>query len=142
MMPARGLAADPKAAVAPVRAAYLYFPNGAWMDAWVPKQTGADYELPFSLTPLAPVTGRGKLYSFTVIPADASAGSEAFILGLVQLCEGPMLTARLEPSPGRPPQIGDPVRITRNEPGGVVFASSASVVAATESRAASLLEVQ
>jgi hypothetical protein len=25
------------------------------MDAWVPKQTGADYELPFSLTPLGPV---------------------------------------------------------------------------------------
>src|SRR5437588_2677707 len=42
-------------AAAPVRAAYLYFPNGAWMDAWVPKQTGADYELPFSLTPLEPV---------------------------------------------------------------------------------------
>jgi len=40
---------------APVRAAYLYFPNGAWMDAWVPRQTGADFELPFSLTPLAPV---------------------------------------------------------------------------------------
>ncbi|MBX9582311.1 MAG: DUF1552 domain-containing protein, partial [Gemmataceae bacterium] len=35
--------------------AYLYFPNGAWMDAWVPKQTGAGYELPFSLTPLEPV---------------------------------------------------------------------------------------
>src|SRR5262245_44424272 len=48
------LAAD-SGAVAPVRAAYLYFPNGAWMDAWVPSQTGADYELPFSLTPLAPV---------------------------------------------------------------------------------------
>lgn len=42
-------------AAAPVRAAYLYFPNGAWMDTWVPKQTGADYELPFSLTPLEPV---------------------------------------------------------------------------------------
>lgn len=42
-------------ATAPVRAAYLYFPNGAWMDAWIPKETGADYELPFSLTPLAPV---------------------------------------------------------------------------------------
>jgi Protein of unknown function (DUF1552) len=40
---------------APVRAAYLYFPNGAWMDAWVPRQTGADYELPFSLTPLEPI---------------------------------------------------------------------------------------
>src|SRR5262249_27411281 len=42
-------------AVAPVRAAYLYFPNGAWMDAWIPKKTGTDFELPFSLTPLAPV---------------------------------------------------------------------------------------
>src|SRR5205814_6016125 len=41
--------------VAPVRAAYLYFPNGAWMDAWIPKQTGANFELPFSLTPLEPV---------------------------------------------------------------------------------------
>src|SRR5260370_21395251 len=25
------------------------------MDAWVPKKTGTDFELPFSLTPLAPV---------------------------------------------------------------------------------------
>src|SRR4051812_4316247 len=51
-----GAAVDgPQAAAAPVRAAYLYFPNGAWMDAWVPKQTGPDYELPFSLTPLEPV---------------------------------------------------------------------------------------
>src|SRR5436190_12612760 len=42
-------------ALAPVRAAYLYFPNGAWMDAWIPTQSGSNYELPFSLTPLAPV---------------------------------------------------------------------------------------
>lgn len=58
MLPARvgaALPGTPEGAAAPVRAAYLYFPNGAWMDAWVPKQTGADYELPFSLTPLAPV---------------------------------------------------------------------------------------
>jgi len=56
MLPARAAAAtDPKAVAAPVRAAYLYFPNGAWMDAWVPKKTGADYELPFSLEPLKPV---------------------------------------------------------------------------------------
>src|SRR5262249_21774591 len=57
MLPRIGsaLGAAEQAAGAPVRAAYLYFPNGAWMDAWVPKQTGADYELPFSLTPLAPV---------------------------------------------------------------------------------------
>jgi Protein of unknown function (DUF1552) len=58
MMPARSgnsaLGAG-RVAVAPVRAAYLYFPNGAWIDAWVPRQTGANFELPFSLTPLAPV---------------------------------------------------------------------------------------
>lgn len=40
---------------APVRAAYMYFPNGAWMDAWVPKTEGHDFELPFSLTPLESV---------------------------------------------------------------------------------------
>jgi hypothetical protein len=48
-------AANSKAAAAPVRAAYLYFPNGAWMDAWVPKRTGADFDLPFSLEPLKSV---------------------------------------------------------------------------------------
>jgi len=53
MRPGRAVAAD--AAAAPVRSAYMYFPNGAWMDAWVPKQAGANYELPFSLTPLEPV---------------------------------------------------------------------------------------
>jgi hypothetical protein len=57
MLPLRAAAppAAPQGPSAPVRAAYLYFPNGAWMEAWVPRKTGADYELPFSLTPLAPV---------------------------------------------------------------------------------------
>ena len=32
--------------------AFLYFPNGAWNEAWVPKKAGADFELPFSLSPL------------------------------------------------------------------------------------------
>jgi hypothetical protein len=56
--------------VAPVRAAFLYFPNGAWMNAWVPAQSGANFELPFSLTPLEPVrdavtvlSGLDKAYS-------------------------------------------------------------------------------
>lgn len=53
MGPKRAAAAG--TAEAPVRAAYLYFPNGAWMDAWIPKQTGKDYELPFSLSPLEKV---------------------------------------------------------------------------------------
>jgi hypothetical protein len=40
------------AAKPPVRLACLFFPNGVWQDAWIPKQDGADYELPFSLAPL------------------------------------------------------------------------------------------
>lgn len=39
----------------PVRFACLYFPNGAWMNNWIPKTAGAGYELPFSLAPLADV---------------------------------------------------------------------------------------
>src|SRR5262245_20045668 len=58
MLPVRtgsSLLAGEQETTAPVRAAYLYFPNGALMDAWIPKQTGAKYELPFSLTPLEPI---------------------------------------------------------------------------------------
>ena len=51
MKPLTAFAAE-GAAKPPVRFACLYFPNGAWPDAWVPKTTGDDYELPFSLTPL------------------------------------------------------------------------------------------
>jgi uncharacterized protein DUF1552 len=36
----------------PKRAAFLYFPNGVWPGAWIPKKTGTDFELTFSLTPL------------------------------------------------------------------------------------------
>src|SRR5205809_758723 len=49
----------PRAAAAtgkpPVRLACLFFPNGVWQKAWIPEKAGADYELPFSLEPLAPV---------------------------------------------------------------------------------------
>src|SRR5262249_27256259 len=38
---------------APVRMACLFFPNGVWEKNWFPKGTGADFELPFSLEPLA-----------------------------------------------------------------------------------------
>ncbi len=48
-------AAGPKAPVKPpVRMACIYFPNGVFQDAWIPKQAGEDFELPFSLEPLAP----------------------------------------------------------------------------------------
>ena len=55
MKPLNALGAE--AAKPPVRFACLYFPNGAWPGAWVPKTTGADYELPFSLTPLESIRG-------------------------------------------------------------------------------------
>jgi hypothetical protein len=48
LLPARAASA----ARPPKRAAFLYFPNGVWPDAWIPKKTGSDFELPFSLTPL------------------------------------------------------------------------------------------
>lgn len=51
MLPAKACAA--KKAKAPVRMACMYFPNGVWMDTWTPKGTGADYELPYALEPLA-----------------------------------------------------------------------------------------
>ncbi|MBI3858475.1 MAG: DUF1552 domain-containing protein [Planctomycetes bacterium] len=46
--------ASPKGGRAPVRMCCMYFPNGVWEKDWVPATTGADYELPFALQPLAP----------------------------------------------------------------------------------------
>jgi hypothetical protein len=47
---ARAAAAKP-----PVRLACLFFPNGVWQPAWIPQQAGVDFDLPFSLEPIAPV---------------------------------------------------------------------------------------
>jgi hypothetical protein len=55
MFPAASRAATARP---PVRLAALFFPNGVWRDAWIPKGVGVDYELPFSLEPLAPVKDR------------------------------------------------------------------------------------
>ena len=48
LLPARAA----KAVRPPKRMACLYFPNGVWPSAWIPKKSGNDFELPFSLTPL------------------------------------------------------------------------------------------
>ena len=37
----------------PVRMAFLYVPNGMHMPAWTPEKTGADFEIPPTLEPLA-----------------------------------------------------------------------------------------
>lgn len=46
-------AASTQPAGPPVRMACLFFPNGVWRDTWIPKKSGADYELPSALSPLA-----------------------------------------------------------------------------------------
>ena len=62
VMPAGLLAANGKAANlartatgAPLRMAYVYFPNGAIQPSWWPKNEGADFDLSRTLQPLAPV---------------------------------------------------------------------------------------
>jgi len=42
------------APVAPKRLGFVYFPNGAIMDNWIPKTTGAGFEFTPTLAPLAP----------------------------------------------------------------------------------------
>lgn len=40
------------AATPPKRMACIYFPNGVWQDAWIPKEVGSSFSLPYSLEPL------------------------------------------------------------------------------------------
>jgi hypothetical protein len=42
------------AAAAPKRLGFVYFPNGAIMDNWIPKTDGAGFEFPTTLAPLEP----------------------------------------------------------------------------------------
>src|SRR5262245_40342216 len=62
LRPARGVAPPPRKRP-PVRMACLYFPNGVWQPAWIPAKAGADYELPFSLTPLATLKSNVLVFS-------------------------------------------------------------------------------
>jgi hypothetical protein len=50
------LAAAPSTSQAakPIRAAFLYIPNGAHMQDWTPTSTGSNWELPYVLEPLKP----------------------------------------------------------------------------------------
>ncbi len=44
-----------RAAQAPLRTAFVFFPNGRWMPNWTPRAVGHDFVLPPSLLPLQPV---------------------------------------------------------------------------------------
>jgi len=55
MTPGRAFGAAKAAAKPPVRAAFIFVPNGVHMDNWTPTATGANFELPSILEPLAPL---------------------------------------------------------------------------------------
>jgi hypothetical protein len=56
MVPTRSpLAAKAAGATAPIRAAFVYVPNGVHVPAWTPATTGSGFELPPILAPLEPV---------------------------------------------------------------------------------------
>jgi hypothetical protein len=52
MIPAVASAATPAKALAPLRMAVIYVPNGVNVDEWMPKRTGYMFELPYVLEPL------------------------------------------------------------------------------------------
>ncbi|MBI1320999.1 MAG: DUF1552 domain-containing protein [Candidatus Hydrogenedens sp.] len=60
MMPAKAAAAVAKP---PVRMACIYFPNGVWRDAWIPKTAGRGFDLPYSLKPLVGLRDRVNVFS-------------------------------------------------------------------------------
>jgi hypothetical protein len=55
--------AKPETTKPPVRFGVLFFPNGVWKGNWIPTKAGSDYELPFSLTPLADLKGDVNVFS-------------------------------------------------------------------------------
>ena len=88
VMPAGLLAANAKAANlartatgAPLRMAYVYFPNGAIQPAWWPKNEGADFDLSRTLQPLAPVKHQlqvlGGMDHLNATPGPDGAGDHA-----------------------------------------------------------------
>jgi hypothetical protein len=57
---ARAATAAPKP---PVRMACIYFPNGVWQKSWIPETAGTDFQLPYSLEPLADFKSRLSILS-------------------------------------------------------------------------------
>ncbi|MDA1230778.1 MAG: DUF1552 domain-containing protein [Planctomycetota bacterium] len=51
----RTMAENSRTAQAPIRSAFLHFPNGVWEKGWVPEQMGHNYELSPILQPIAEV---------------------------------------------------------------------------------------
>ena len=55
MVPTRALASVVDKTKSPVRMGFIFIPNGAHMQDWTPRTVGADFDLPNTLKPFAPV---------------------------------------------------------------------------------------
>jgi hypothetical protein len=55
MLPGTGYAAGKTATTPPVRMGFVFFPNGAIMPAWTPKEDGTNYQMPETLSELEPL---------------------------------------------------------------------------------------
>src|SRR5438105_1418762 len=82
--------AAPAAAKLPLRAAFLYVPNGVHMPDWTPKVDGALTELPNTLEPLKPFLGDINVLSGLALdkarpngdgPGDHARAQAAFLTG-------------------------------------------------------------
>ena len=63
MLPAGAATAAEAADAAPLRAAFLYVPNGVHMADWTPKQEGAGFDLPPTLEPLCGLYGKFSIHT-------------------------------------------------------------------------------
>jgi len=97
-------AADPAAARGrpPVRLAVLFFPNGVWPKAWFPTAAGADFELPFSLAPLA--VHRERLLVFSGLDKKHSHGGDGHYAKTANFLTGLLVTKTV----GRDISVGGP----------------------------------
>jgi Protein of unknown function (DUF1552) len=74
---AMGAAATAGRAVAPVRMAFVFLPNGMWMPNFTPTKVGADFDLPASLAPLKNVAGQFSILSGLALDAARAHGDGA-----------------------------------------------------------------
>lgn len=84
------VSAAPAVAKSPVRAAFLYVPNGVHMQDWTPKSTGTLGELPATLEPLTPFKNDINVFSGLALdkakangdgPGDHARAQASFLTG-------------------------------------------------------------
>jgi hypothetical protein len=77
MLPARALAAAAARNTNPLRMAFVFLPNGMWMQNFTPATTGAGFALTPTLTPLKNVAGEFSILSGLTLDAARAHGDGA-----------------------------------------------------------------